>query len=129
LLFGYSVGLFISQLILSIKGAIRMGTQKATSGAKPLRAKDILTNAADTITERGATHGHYDITMLRTAQLWSTFLERELDPTDVAVCMALVKLARIMETRNVHDSWLDAVAYFAIAGELAVKDWNDLDAY
>ena len=106
-----------------------MGTQKATSGAKPLRAKDLLTNAADTITERGATHGHYDLTMLRTAQLWSTFLKRELDPADVAICMALVKLARIMETRNVHDSWLDAVAYFAIAGELAVKDWNDLDAF
>ena len=100
-----------------------------TTAGKSWRAKDILTDAADTITERGATHGHYDLTMLRTAKLWSEFLERELDPTDVAVCMALVKLARIMETRNVYDSWLDAVAYFAIAGELAVKDWNDLDAF
>ena len=99
-----------------------------TTGAKPLRAKDILTNAADTITERGLTHGHYDLTMLRTSKLWSDFLEREIDPADVAICMALVKLARLMETRTVSDSWLDAVAYFAIAGELAVKDWNDLDA-
>lgn len=106
-----------------------MGTQKGSPAEKSWRAKDLLTDAADTIAERGATHGHYDLTMLRTAQLWSTFLERELDPSDVAICMALVKLARIMETRNVHDSWLDAVAYFAIAGELAVKDWNDLDAY
>jgi hypothetical protein len=99
-----------------------------TTGAKPLRAKDILTNAADTIAERGLTHGHYDLTMLRTSKLWSDFLEREIDPADVAICMALVKLARLMETRTVGDSWLDAVAYFAIAGELAVKDWNDLDA-
>lgn len=106
-----------------------MGTQKATSEAKSFKAKDILTNAADTIIERGLTHGHYDLTMLRTAKLWSDFLEREIDPSDVAICMALVKLARIMETRNVHDSWLDAVAYFAIAGELAVKDWTDLDAF
>ena len=101
----------------------------ATPGAKPLRAKDFLNNAADTITERGATHGHYDLTMLRTAKLWSDFLEREIEPSDVAICMALVKLARIMETRLNDDSWLDAIAYFSIAAELAVKDWNDLDAY
>lgn len=107
------------------KGAIEMDTQEA----KPLRAKDFLSNAADTITERGATHGHYDLTMLRTAKLWSDFLEREVDPADVAICMALVKLARIMETRLNDDSWLDAISYFAIGAELAVRDWNDLDAY
>ena len=100
-----------------------------TTGAKPLRAKDILTNAGDTITERGTTHGSYDLTMLRTAKLWSDFLERELEPSDVAICMALVKLARIMETKSVHDSWVDFCAYAAIAGELAVRDWDDLDAY
>jgi hypothetical protein len=48
---------------------------------------------------------------------------------DIAICMALVKLARIMETKSNNDSWVDAVAYFAIAGELAVKDWNDLNAF
>jgi hypothetical protein len=99
-----------------------------TNGAKSFRAKDLLTSAADIIDERSRTHGHYDLTMLRTAKLWTDFLEREIDPMDVAICMALVKLARIMETRNVHDNFLDAVAYFAISGELAVKDWNDLDA-
>ena len=97
--------------------------------AKRWRAKDILTNAADIIDERARTHGHYDLTMLRTAKLWTDFLEREIDPMDVAICMALVKLARVMETRNEHDNFLDAVAYFAIAGELAVKDWHDLDAF
>lgn len=100
-----------------------------TTGADSWRAKDILTDAADTITERGATHGHYDLTMLRTAKLWSDYLEREIEPTDVAVCMALVKLARIMETKSVRDSWLDFCAYAAISAELAVKDWNSLDAY
>lgn len=100
-----------------------------TTGAKRLRAKDILTNAADIIDERARTHGHYDLTMLRTSKLWSDFLEREIDPMDVAICMALVKVARLMETRNEHDNFLDAVAYFAIAGELAVKDWHDLDAF
>ena len=92
------------------------------------RAKDLLTNAADTISQRGATHGHYDLTMLRTSKLWSEYLERQIDPMDVAICMALVKLARIMETKTVRDSWVDFCAYAAISGELAVKDWHDLDA-
>jgi len=100
-----------------------------TGEGNQLRAKDILTNAATTITNRGATHGHYDTTMLRTAKLWEDYFERPVEPMDVAICMALVKLARIMETKTNVDSWLDAVAYFAIAGELAVKDWNDLDAF
>ena len=100
-----------------------------TDGAKQLRAKDLLTNAADTIAERSKTHGHYDLTMLRTSKLWSDYFEREIEPMDVAICMALVKLARIMETKSNNDSWVDAVAYFAIAGELAVKDWDDLNAF
>ena len=96
---------------------------------KSWRAKDLLTDAANVIDERARTHGHYDLTMLRTSKLWSDFLEREIDPMDVAICMALVKVARIMETRNVHDNFLDAVSYMAISGELAVKDWHDLDAF
>ena len=101
-----------------------------TTGAKRLRSKDILTNASDTIDERSATHGHYDLTLLRASKLWGDYLEREIDPMDVAICMALLKLARVMEARGHHnDNFLDAVAYFAIAGELAVKDWHDLDAF
>ena len=107
----------------------KMDGKKDTTGEKRLRAKDILINASDTISERGTTHGSYDLTMLRTAKLWSDFLEREIEPSDVAICMALVKLARIMETKSVRDSWLDFCAYAAISAELAVKDWNDLDAY
>lgn len=96
---------------------------------KLLRAKDILTNAADTILIRGTTHGHYELTMLRTSKLWSEYLERSIDPVDVAICMALVKLARIKETRQHNDNWVDICAYLAIAGELAVTDWNALDDF
>ena len=96
---------------------------------KSYTARELLANAADTIAERSKTHGHYDLTILRTSKLWSDFLERDIDPMDVAICMALLKFARVMEARGHHDdNFLDACAYIAIAGELAVKDWNDLDA-
>ena len=99
-----------------------------TGEGNQLRAKDILTNANDTIINRGSTHGHYDHTMLRTAKLWEAYFERPIEPMDIAICMALVKLARTMETKSNPDNFLDAVSYWAIAGSLAVKDWNDLDA-
>jgi hypothetical protein len=99
-----------------------------TAGQKQYTAREILNEAADTIAERGLTHGHYDLTMLRTAKLWSDFLEREIDPMDVAICMALVKLARTMESKSNYDNYLDAVSYWAIAGSMAVRDWDDLDA-
>ena len=96
-------------------------------GANSLQAKDILTNANNTIIQRELTHGSYDLTMLRTARLWESFLEHKIDPMDVAICMVLVKVARIMDAGKHHDNWIDAVAYMAISGELAVKDWNNLD--
>ena len=96
---------------------------------KSFTARELLANAADTIAERSKTHGHYDLTILRASKLWSDYLEREVDPMDVSICMALLKLARVMEARGTHDdNFLDMCAYVAIAGSLAVKDWDDLDA-
>jgi len=100
-----------------------------TKEEKSFRAKDILTDAIDTLAERSKTHGHYDLTILRASKLWSDYLERKIDPMDVAICMALIKLSRIMETRSHHDNWLDICGYLAVGAELAVKDWHDLDAF
>ena len=90
-----------TQSVYSLKKKdMRKAGQMVTDGAKQLRAKDILTNANDTIINRGSTHGHYDHTMLRTAKLWEAYFERPIEPMDIAICMALVKLARIMETKS-----------------------------
>jgi hypothetical protein len=110
------------------KNTTRKDFYMDTAGGNWSSARELLNEAANTIADRGATYGHYDLTMLRTAKLWSDFLEREIEPMDVAVCMALVKLARLMESPKHADSWLDAVSFFAIAGHTAVKDWDDLDA-
>ena len=50
--------------------------------------------------------------------------ERPIHPHQVAGCMALVKLARSMETGKV-DNFIDGAAYFAIIGELQTEE-NDL---
>ena len=102
-----------------------MGTQKATSEENSYRAKDLLTSAADIIDERGLEYGHPAINIKRIAELWSSYFGREIDPLDVCICMALVKVSRIVETPN-RDSFVDLVSYAALAGEMALgTDWAD----
>ena len=55
------------------------------------------------------------------AALWSIFLRKKLTPHDVAMCMALVKVARLMHAHKT-DSYIDLAAYAAIAGELNERD-------
>ena len=54
------------------------------------------------------------------AALWSIFLRKTITPHDVAMCMALVKVARLMHAHK-KDSYLDLAAYAAIAGEIEAK--------
>jgi hypothetical protein len=49
-----------------------------------------------------------------------TARDRQRTPQQVAICMALVKIARLMETET-EDSFVDLAAYAAIAGEIATS--------
>ena len=51
------------------------------------------------------------------ADFWSIFLQKKITAHDVAICMALVKVARLMNQHK-KDSYLDMAAYAAIAGEI-----------
>ena len=51
------------------------------------------------------------------AALWSIFLRKKITPHDAAMCMALVKVARLMHARK-QDSYIDLAAYAAIAAEI-----------
>jgi len=50
------------------------------------------------------------------ADLWSVFLGRPTTRQEVAVCMVLVKSARLMKS-NKEDSWVDICGYAALGGE------------
>lgn len=57
----------------------------------------------------------------RIADIWSVILGIEVTPAQVALCMAGVKIARLVETPNHIDSFIDGAAYLAIAGEIATE--------
>jgi hypothetical protein len=89
-----------------------------------VNAGDFLTEAKATIQDRGMDYGHPSDNMQRTARLWSAFLEMPVTDYQVATCLALVKIARSMETAKV-DNYIDASAYMAIAGQIHTEE-NEL---
>jgi hypothetical protein len=89
-----------------------------------MNAGDYLNEARAIIQDRGLDYGHPTDNMSRTASLWSAYLEVPLRPDQVAMCLALVKVARSMETGKV-DNYIDGAAYFAISGQLRLEE-NDL---
>ena len=89
-----------------------------------MNAGDFLNEARATIEDRGMDYGHPTDNMSRTASLWSAYLEMPVTDYQVAMCLALVKVARSMESSKV-DNYIDGSAYFAISGQLRVQE-NDL---
>jgi hypothetical protein len=69
-------------------------------------------------TDRQKDYGRPEINHTRIANLWSAFLETDITPAQVAMCMSLVKVARLIESPKHLDSYVDMAAYAAIAGEI-----------
>jgi len=54
----------------------------------------------------------------RIAKIWSVILAREVTAQEVVACMVGVKLARLAETIEHDDSWVDIIGYAALGGEI-----------
>jgi len=89
-----------------------------------MNAGDYLNEARAVIQDRGMDYGHPTDNMSRTASLWAAYLEVPVDPHQVAMCLALVKVARSMESPK-PDNFIDGCSYFAISGQLHTEE-NDL---
>jgi hypothetical protein len=93
-------------------------------------ANELLTESTKLLYDRGLQYGDPTANHIRIAQLWSAYLNRGIEPHEVAICMALVKVSRLSEQATHKDSYADAISYMAIAGHIALTDFdNDLDAY
>ena len=72
-----------------------------------------------TATDRNEIYGDPYTNHKRIADLWSVYLETEISPSQVALCLSLVKIARLIESPTHLDSYIDLAAYSAIAGEIS----------
>ena len=55
------------------------------------------------------------------AKLWSAYLDVKIEAHDVAIMMALLKMARTKLGAVSKDTYIDMAAYGAIAGEIQFK--------
>jgi len=58
----------------------------------------------------------------RIASGWSQILGVDVKAHEVALCMAWLKISRIVESPSHADSYIDAVAYMALAAEIEKRD-------
>ena len=93
-----------------------------------MKAAEICAHAATLVNgHRNATHGPRERNMANIAVLWNGYLSIRKEPaapltsTDVALMMALMKVARTQLGDHNADDLLDGVGYLAIAGEISME--------
>ena len=64
-------------------------------------------------------YGSPENNFARIASLWSVYLDAPITPVDVAMMMALLKIARIKSGTGTADSFVDLAGYAACGGEIA----------
>ena len=82
-----------------------------------MTAADLFRFASQAVLGRRDVHGEPGTALVRIAKLWSLILEREVEPHEVALCMAALKLARLIERPTHADSWVDLAGYAACGVE------------
>ncbi|AYD82051.1 hypothetical protein I5G60_gp57 [Mycobacterium phage Saguaro] len=85
------------------------------------RREHIVNTALSLINgDRQDTYGDARTDFIRTGRMWAAVLGLpEVRPEQVALCMALVKVGRLCNSPAHLDSWIDAVGYLALGGDIA----------
>lgn len=92
--------------------------------------EQILKVAASQITqEREHVYGPPKLNLdHRTAELWNAYFNIKEDPVingvDICVLMMLLKIARLIQTPNHYDSWIDILGYAAAGWEIASDEFT-----
>lgn len=90
----------------------------AVESRSEVRANDILNEAHDILLQREERYDDFDITAYRTASLISIISEQKRTPEQWCLDMVAVKLARIYNSPDHLDNYLDAICYLAQAAAL-----------
>lgn len=85
---------------------------------------EILDKAkACVVGDREQDYGSPESNFGRVAEFWTTYLGKEVTPTDVAAMLALLKIARIASGHAKDDNWVDLAGYAACGGEIEANAW------
>ena len=85
---------------------------------------EALQAAMAAVAERGESYGDVRQNHQRIAQMWSVVFGQEVTPEQVVMAMTCMKIARLIETPDHEDSWVDICGYGACGAEVATG-WDD----
>ena len=89
-----------------------------------MKTREYLDTAAKIVTgQRQRDYGNKYENHKNISDLWSAYLGKEISAHDVAICMLLVKVARLKH-RTTEGCYIDMAGYAGIAGEIQYKDDN-----
>lgn len=84
-----------------------------------MKRADILDKAKECVCgQREQDYGHPEDNFVRIANLWTSYKLVQFTPIDVAMMMALLKIARIQSGTGTDDSFIDLAGYAACGGEI-----------
>lgn len=84
-----------------------------------MKREEVLQKAGEIVNgARQQTYGSPEDCFATIAGLWGSYLGVSLSPTDVAMLMVLLKVARTKGRVGYADNYIDIAGYAACAGEL-----------
>ena len=92
---------------------------------EPWTRKRVLREAEKCVCgQREQDYGTPEDNLSRIAEFWATYKGVEFSPIDVAIMMALLKVARIANNPGHMDNYVDGCGYFCVGGELSASERN-----
>ena len=79
---------------------------------------ELLENVTIALSDRGSAYGDASENFQHIADMWGIILRENVTVKEVALCMAAVKVARLVETPDHADSWIDLAGYAALGVEV-----------
>lgn len=84
-----------------------------------MKREEVLSKAEDIVTgARQNTYGNPEDCFKVIGDMWGGYLGIDVSPTDVAMLMVLLKVARTKGRKDYADNYIDIAGYAACAGEL-----------
>ena len=88
-----------------------------------MNTKELLAEATKLVGgDRQRDYGDKVVNHRNIARIWSAYLDIPIQAHDVAILMALLKIARTKLGAVSKDTYVDMSAYSAIAGEIKFKE-------
>ena len=98
-------------------------TATGTPTDTPTTRAEILDAAKKIVTGgREKQYGEPEDNFAVIAEFWTTYIGHPISSEDVAIMMALLKIARIRSGNYKADSFIDGVGYLSLGGEISARN-------